>query len=120
MSQSTRLAYPVLKDVIGYWTSAFSAIVLCEHFVFRRCDFSMYNVQDWDNPRLLPLGMAAALAFAGAFGIIVPSMLQAWYTGPIAAAGTGDIGVMTGLVVSGVLYFILRTLERRWTRIDAV
>jgi purine-cytosine permease-like protein len=80
----------------------------------------MYNVQDWDNPRRLPPGAAAVLAFAGAFGIIVPSMSQAWYTGPIASAGTGDIGIMTGFVVSGLLYLILRMLERRWTRIDVV
>jgi purine-cytosine permease-like protein len=105
-----------LKGVIGYWSIAFATITVCEHFVFRRCDFSTYNVEDWDKPRRLPFGVAAALAFAGAFGIIVPSMSQAWYTGPIARAGTGDIGIMTGFVVSGLLYLILRTLERRWTR----
>ncbi|KAF8231030.1 hypothetical protein L208DRAFT_1437901 [Tricholoma matsutake] len=112
--------YATLVDilsVIGYWSTAFAAIILCEHFVFRRCDFSMYNVEDWNKPRRLPLGVAAVLAFGGAFGIIVPSMSQVWYTGPIARAGTGDIGVLTGFVVSGVLYLILRTLERRsgWT-----
>ena len=88
--------------------------MLCEHFVFRQCDFSQYNIDDWDNPHQLPLGAAAALAFVGAFGIIVPSMSQAWYTGPIANAGTGDIGVLTGFVVSAVLYLVLRTVERRW------
>ena len=43
----------------------------------------------------------------------MPSMSQAWYTGPIARAGTGDIGIFTGFVVSGVLYLVLRTFERR-------
>jgi purine-cytosine permease-like protein len=104
-----------LKDVIGYWCAAFAAIILCEHFVFRRHNFSMYNVEDWDKPHRLPLGVAAILAFSGAFGIIVPSMSQVWYSGPIAMAGTGDIGILTGFVVSGVLYLVLRTLERRWT-----
>jgi purine-cytosine permease-like protein len=79
----------------------------------------MYNIEDWDKPCRLPLGVAAALAFAGAFGIILPSMSQAWYTGPIAAMGTGDIGLMTGFVVSGVLYLLLRTLERRWTVVES-
>jgi purine-cytosine permease-like protein len=110
------LPYPPSKGVIGYWSIAFAAIILCEHFVFRRCDFSMYNVEDWDKRRRLPLGAAAVLAFVGAFGVIVPSMSQAWYTGPIAHAGTGDIGVLTGFVVSGMLYLSLRTLERRWMR----
>jgi purine-cytosine permease-like protein len=105
---------PSLKGIIGYWSTAFAAIILCEHFVFRRHDFSLYNVEDWDKHHQLPLGVAAALAFVGAFGIIVPSMSQAWYTGPIADAGTGDIGILTGFVVAGVLYLILRMLERSW------
>lgn len=76
----------------------------------------MYNVEDWDKPHRLPLGAAAVLAFMGSFGIIVPSMSQVWYTGPIAATGTGDIGLLTGFVTSGVLYLILRMLEIRCTK----
>lgn len=44
----------------------------------------MHNIEELDK---LPPGVAASLAFAGAFGIIVPSMSQAWFTGPIADAG---------------------------------
>ena len=44
----------------------------------------------------------------------MPSMSQAWYTGPIARAGTGDIGIFTGFVVSGMLYLVLRAFERCW------
>ena len=104
----------ILQGVIGYWSTAFSAIVLCEHFVFRR-HFSMYNAEDWDKPRRLPPGIAAVFAFVGSFGIIVPSMSQVWYTGPIAKAGTGDIGVMTGFITSGALYIVLRIIERKCT-----
>lgn len=110
--------YATLVDIIGgvgYWCTAFAAIILCEHFVFRRHDFQKYNIEDWDKPSQLPLGVAATLAFVGAFGIIVPSISQPWYIGPIADAGTGDIALLTGFSVSGVLYFILRPLERRWT-----
>ena len=39
-------------------------------------------------------------------------MSQVWYTGPIAKAGTGDIGVLTGAVVGVVLYTILRAVEK--------
>jgi purine-cytosine permease-like protein len=105
-----------LKGVIGYWSAAFAAIILCEHFVFRRQDFSMYNIEDWDKPYRLPPGVAAVLSFAGSFGIIVPSMSQAWYVGPIANSGVGDIGILAGFAVSGVLYLILRTIERRRMR----
>jgi purine-cytosine permease-like protein len=76
----------------------------------------MYNVEDWDNRHRLPSGMAAVLSFAGSFGIIVPTMSQVWYSGPIAEAGTGDIGVYTGFVASSMLYLILRTFERRWMK----
>jgi len=100
-------------SIIGYWSTAFAAIIFAEHVVFRRCDFFRYNLEHWDKPRCLPPGIAAVLSFAGAFGIIVPSMSQAWYIGPIARAGTGDIGVLTGFIVAGALYLGSRSLERR-------
>ena len=31
-------------------------------------------------------------------------MFQLWYTGPIAKAGPGDIGILTGIVVGATLY----------------
>jgi len=100
-------------SIIGYWSTAFAAIIITEHVVFRRRDFLRYNIEDWDKPRRLPPGIAAVLAFAGAFGIIVPSMSQVWYVGPIARAGTGDVGVFTGFVVASGLYMVLRSLERK-------
>jgi hypothetical protein len=45
--------------------------------------------------------------------MVIPSMSQVWYTGPIAKAGTGDIGVLTGTVVGAILYAILRALEKK-------
>ncbi|KAF4616906.1 hypothetical protein D9613_008743 [Agrocybe pediades] len=111
-----RTFYNTLVDilsVIGYWSTAFGAIVLVEHIYFRQCRFSSYDISQWDNVSLLPPGIAAVLAFCGAFGIIVPSMQQTWYTGPIAKAGTGDIGIFTGAVVAAVLYFVLRFIEKR-------
>ncbi|KAG5637590.1 hypothetical protein H0H81_004041 [Sphagnurus paluster] len=103
-------------SIIGYWSTVFAAIVIAEHFIFRRGHFKRYAVLDaWDVPRRLPPGIAALIAFAGAFGIIVPCMSQVWYEGPIARMGTGDIGVLTGFVVAGILYVPLRTAEKRWT-----
>ena len=99
--------------IIGYWSTAFAAIVLSEHFFFRSNKFASYTVGDWDNPERLPIGIAAILAFAGAFGVIVPSMSQTEYTGPIAKAGTGDIGVLTGFLTGTILYGVSRTLERK-------
>ena len=72
-----------------------------------------YNTAHWDQAKLLPPGIAAILAFLGAFGVIIPSMSQTWYTGPIARAGSGDIGMYAGGVVAVSLYILLRTLERK-------
>jgi tetrahydromethanopterin S-methyltransferase subunit G len=45
--------------------------------------------------------------------MVIPSMSQVWYTGPIAKAGTGDIGILTGSLVGAALYAILRILEKK-------
>jgi purine-cytosine permease-like protein len=115
-SSLNSLAKPSPKsDIIGYWTTLFAAIVLTEHFLFlRKNNFDSYRIHDWDKPSKLPIGIAALLSFLGGFGIVIPSMSQVWYTGPIAKAGTGDIGVLTGTVVSATLYAILRALEKKF------
>ncbi|KAA1476145.1 purine-cytosine permease [Dentipellis sp. KUC8613] len=106
-----------ILSIVGYWTSSFAAIVLTEHFIIRRNRFSSYNIEYWNQPTKLPPGVAAVLAFICSIGIIVPSMSQVWYTGPIARSGTGDIAVYTGLFTAGLLYVPLRlgekSLERR-------
>ena len=99
--------------VIGYWSSIFAAIVLTEHFLFRKTNFDSYRIKDWDKPSKLPVGIAALLSFFGGFGIVIPSMSQVWYTGPLAKVGTGDIGLLTGSVVGATLYAILRALEKK-------
>ncbi|KAK4251037.1 permease for cytosine/purines, uracil, thiamine, allantoin-domain-containing protein [Corynascus novoguineensis] len=100
--------------LIGYWSSAFLAIVLAEHFVFRKGDCAAYDADAWNNAARLPWGAAALAAGVLSFGLVVPSMAQVWWTGPIAET-TGDIGFELAFVVSGVLYLPLRWLEIRWT-----
>ncbi|KAF9057204.1 hypothetical protein BJ165DRAFT_1411590 [Panaeolus papilionaceus] len=108
--------YATLVDIlsaIGYWSTIFAAIVLIEHFVFRRGDFGTYKVVDWNNSRNLPLGVAAVIAFLAAFGAVVPCISQTWYQGPIAHAGTGDIGIIMGGVVGSLMYLVLRWIEKK-------
>jgi purine-cytosine permease-like protein len=99
--------------LIGYWSSAFLAVVLVEHFVFRGADFAAYDVEAWNDAARLPWGVAALGAGVLSFGLVVPSMAQVWWTGPIAQT-TGDIGFELAFVMSGMLYVPLRGLERRW------
>ncbi|KAF5351146.1 hypothetical protein D9756_008253 [Leucocoprinus leucothites] len=102
-------------SVIGYWSTAFAGIVLTEHFIFRRNSFSRYLTEYWDTPTKLPLGLAALFSFLGAFGIIIPCMSQVFYEGPIARAGSGDIGVIVGFLAAVGLYLVLRSVEKRFT-----
>ncbi|KAJ7634710.1 permease for cytosine/purines, uracil, thiamine, allantoin-domain-containing protein [Roridomyces roridus] len=98
--------------LIGYWASTYIAIVLEEHFIFRRGDFKRYNLEDWNTPSKLPTGLAAITAALCGIGIAIPSMAQVWYTGPIAET-TGDIGFELAFVVATIVYPPLRLLELR-------
>ncbi|CAL1709092.1 unnamed protein product [Somion occarium] len=99
--------------LIGYWASAFGAIILMEHFVIRRGDFSSYDLRYWNNPRKLPTGLAALGACALACGLIVPSMDQVWFVGPIAKK-TGDIGFELAFFATALFYIPLRYIELKY------
>ena len=100
--------------VVGYWSAAFIGIVLTEHLLFRRGSFTSYTQDEtaWDNAKMLPLGFAAIGAAVLCFGMVIPSMGQIWFTGPIAKT-TGDIGFEIAIVLSAVLYIPLRFAEKR-------
>jgi purine-cytosine permease-like protein len=98
--------------IIGYWSSAFSAVVIVEHVIIRRNRFDSYKIQYWNNPGMLPTGLAALGAGVLAFGLVVPSMDQVWFVGPIAKH-TGDIGFELAFAVTAVLYVPLRYFELR-------
>ncbi|EIW55544.1 cytosine-purine permease [Trametes versicolor FP-101664 SS1] len=98
-------------SVIGYWSTVFAAIVIVEHLIFRKNDWERYDLSQYCHPKQLPLGIAATLAFLCACGIIIPSMSQAWYVGPIANAGTGDIGIIVGFVLACMVYPAFRVVE---------
>lgn len=97
--------------------------MLTEWLYFRRAKPESYDHAIWNDARALPSGLPAILAFLLPFALVVPSMSEVWYTGPIAKH-TGDLGFEFALVVSILLYLPLRMLElrmiRRWkTKDDA-
>ncbi|KAB5588567.1 Anaphase-promoting complex subunit 1 [Ceratobasidium theobromae] len=87
--------------LVGYWCAAFVAVLVMEHVYFRQCEFSMYDIDAWNDRRKLPAGIAALGACIAAFGVVVLCMRQVWYVGVIART-TGDIGLEVGLVLTGV------------------
>ncbi|KAH0834778.1 cytosine-purine permease [Lanmaoa asiatica] len=112
--------YTTLTDflsLIGYWASAYGAILLVEHFYFRRGDFSTYDQADWNVAKRLPWGAAAVTAGILSFGLIIPSMNQIWFVGPIGL-NTGDIGFEVAFPLAGLLYVPLRTLECHYQKIN--
>ncbi|KAJ1307927.1 hypothetical protein OPQ81_002003 [Rhizoctonia solani] len=97
--------------VIGYWAAAWASIVLTEHLVFRR-SYAAYDTASWDTPSALPTGIAALAAFATSFALIVPSMNQVWFQGPIGKAA-GDVGFEVAFALAAVLYVVFRSIEKK-------
>lgn len=83
--------------ILSYWTAFFIVIVAEEHFLFRRPGGRLggYNLDDWDSPSKLPLGIAGILAGCCGIAGAVVGMNEVWYIGPIGAK-TGDLGFEVG------------------------
>lgn len=99
-----------LLSILGYWASMFGAIVLVEHFIFRHNSFASYDLRHWNSPQHLPTGFAALGAGILACGLIIPSMDQAWWVGPIGKK-TGDIGFEVAFAATGLIYIGTRKIE---------
>jgi purine-cytosine permease-like protein len=96
--------------VISYWSAAYVAVLLVEHFVFRKRNFVNYDLTQWDQSAGLPSGIASLGAAILSFGLVVPGMDQLWFSGPFVKT-TGDIGVELAFFVTAILYVPFRTLE---------
>jgi len=102
--------------LLGYWCTSYFVIVFSEHYVFRRGKFENYNLDAWNDPKKLPLGIAAGIAFA--LGVIawVMGMVETWYVGPLGKLiGTygGDIANELTFIVTSLAYLPLRYVELR-------
>jgi purine-cytosine permease-like protein len=98
--------------LIAYWSASFLGVVILEHVWFRKSDCSSYDIDIWDNAARLPPGIAAILACIVSFSLVVPSMAQVWYTGPIAEK-TGDLGFEFAFILTAILYVPFRMVEKR-------
>lgn len=102
-------------NLIAYWLAIYWGIAVLDHFVFKR-GLGGYRAEDNDKPELLPVGIAASIAFCCGVAGVVVGMSQSWWTGPIAklAGGGGDIGFELGFGFSSFLYCALRLIELRY------
>ncbi|BDD58123.1 hypothetical protein MPDQ_007657 [Monascus purpureus] len=105
-------------NFIAYWLAIYSGVALADHFIFKR-GFSGYNLEIYDKPSKLPVGLAAALAFCFGIAGMVTGMSQTWWVGPIAlhageAPFGGDVGFELGFAFAFVSYCFLRPIELKF------
>lgn len=118
-------------SLLGYWCTSYFVIVFSEHYVFRKGIFDMYDLEAWNDPGRLPMGIAGFLAFA--LGVVVwcMGMVETWYVGPIGkligaygeskntatwvnladGASGGDVANELAFVVSTLSYIPIRYFE---------
>ena len=92
------------------------AIVMTEHFVFRKGLWSHYDPEHaWNKPRHpnLARGYAALATFVACIGLIAICMSQPEWTGPVARRGTGDIALLVSFGFGILAFLVTRWIERR-------
>ena len=98
--------------LMGYWCMIFVTIVLEEHLLFK--PKLGFDWTAWEDPKQLPVGIAALVAFLVGWAGAIIGMYQNWYVGPIAVkVGTAgaDIGVWLGVAFAMIVFPPLRMLE---------
>jgi|SRR5579862_1616852 len=107
-------------SILSYYLAMYTTIVIEEHLIFRKHKWFNYNLEGWNDKRILPMGYASMLAFC--FGImgVVLGMAQVWYMGVIGRqigdpAYGGDIAFELAACFAGIIYPIARIAEKKYT-----
>lgn len=107
----------VLEDLLallGYWNTSFFVILFSEHMLFRKSDLKNYDLEAWNDPSRLPLGIAGLAAFLVGFVGWFLGMVTTWYVGAVARQigdEGGDVGNELALVLTLVTYVPVRYWE---------
>ena len=96
--------------LMGYWVMVMICIVGMEHVFFKpRLGL------DWDawaDPKRMPIGTAAFVAFLLGWVGAILGMYQVWYEGPLAVATDGaDVGMWVGCGFTLISFPLLRWFE---------
>lgn len=91
-------------NMIGYYLAIYEAIAFSEHFIYRR-GFSGYNVEDYQDKKKTPIGVAGGFAVCcGAAGVAI-GICQVWYAG-VVARRIGDFGGDIGFELAAAFAFV--------------
>lgn len=104
-------------SLLGYWCTSYFVILFTEHYLFKKNNFANYDLEGWNDPKRLPLGLAAFAAFGLGVIVWVMGMVETWYVGPIGrqiGADGGDISNELTLVVTTLVYIPARYLELKY------
>ncbi|KAJ6446919.1 purine-cytosine permease FCY21 [Purpureocillium lavendulum] len=101
-------------SILGYWCTSYAIILFEEHVFFRKGSFENYNLEGWNDPAKLPVGIGAAVAFL--LGVVswCLGMSQTWFQGVLAKMigdNGGDVGSEMTFVVTALSYPPARYLE---------
>lgn len=103
-------------SLLGYWGTSFFVILYTEHYLFRKGSIDNYDLEGWNDPKRLPVGLAGLVAFLlGVVGWVV-GMDETWFVGPIAkliGAG-GDVANELAFAFTLISYIPLRYLELKY------
>ncbi|KAF7591816.1 hypothetical protein BBP40_001087 [Aspergillus hancockii] len=104
-------------SLLRYWNTSFFFILFSEYYIFRGGNVANYDLDAWDTPSRMPIGLAGLTAFlCGAAGWII-GMVETYYVGVVArliGANGGDIANELALVFTSVSYIPLRKLELKY------
>ncbi|ATY64311.1 cytosine allantoin [Cordyceps militaris] len=103
-------------SLLGYGCTSYIVIILQEHYIFRKGSFHNYDLDGWNTPSRLPIGIGASVSFG--LGVVAwcMGMSQVWFTGPLARLigdSGGDVAVQLTFVVAVVSYPPARYWERK-------
>ncbi|EJU01230.1 hypothetical protein DACRYDRAFT_22455 [Dacryopinax primogenitus] len=109
-----------LLVLLSYWLAIYSTILIEEHFIFRGGKWTNYMPNEYNNTRLLPLGLAALFALCCGIAGAVLGMATVWYVGVLGRligdpVFGGDIGFELALGFTAITYPPARWLEKRLT-----
>lgn len=82
-------------------------MTLEEELIFRRGKRA-YQWDQWNNPKALPIGLAAFTSFLIGWAGAIVCMSQAYWIGPIAKTIPGDIGLPVAAAWTALCYPGLR------------